>query len=118
MTKKTIIYRKDIGILNIQDEEFVYRGRRKGLGLESLTRPLEENMVVTVEPGLYFNNVSIDLWTKHPDYRQYFDMTKINQYRVIGGVRIEDTVVITRSGHENFTIAPKEINDIEAIMQQ
>jgi Xaa-Pro dipeptidase len=82
-----------------------------------LTRPLEKDMVVTVEPGLYFNNVSIDLWTSNPDYKQYFDMERINHYRVIGGVRIEDTVVITSSGYENFTIVPKEIEDIEAIMQ-
>lgn len=117
--KKTgMKYRKDIGILDIKDEEFIYRGRRKGLGLEGLNRPLEENMVVTVEPGLYFNDTSIALWTKHPNYQQYFNMDKINQYRVIGGVRIEDTVRITCSGHENFTIVPKEIDDIEAIMNQ
>lgn len=79
-----------------------------------LTRPLEENMVITVEPGLYFNDVSINAWLK--DYPDYLDLDKINQYRVIGGVRIEDTVLITKEGHENFTIVPKEINDIEAIM--
>jgi Xaa-Pro dipeptidase len=76
---------------------------------------LEENMVITVEPGLYFNEVSIQQWTSK--YETYFDFNKINQYRVIGGVRIEDTVLITKEGHENFTIVPKEIKDIEAIMK-
>ncbi|CAO3684678.1 unnamed protein product [Rhizopus stolonifer] len=93
----------DIGILS-----------RKGTSLNMLTRPLKENMVITVEPGLYFNDVSINAWLK--DYRDYLDLDKINQYRVIGGVRIEDTVLITKEGHENFTIVPKEISDIEAIM--
>lgn len=72
-------------------------------------------MVITVEPGLYFNDVSIQQWTSK--YETYFDVNKINQYRVIGGVRIEDTVLITKEGHENFTIVPKEIKDIEAIMK-
>ncbi|KAG1151785.1 hypothetical protein G6F37_003133 [Rhizopus arrhizus] len=88
---------------------------RKGQPLEQLNRPLEENMVITVEPGLYFNDVSIQQWTSK--YETYFDFNKINQYRVIGGVRIEDTVLITKEGHENFTIVPKEIKDIEAIMK-
>lgn len=74
-------------------------------------------MVVTVEPGLYFNDVSIDIWTTNPVYGRYFNMEKINQYRVIGGVRIEDTILITSDGHENFTIAPKEVPDIEALMK-
>lgn len=91
---------------------------RKGSSLLLLQRPLDENMVITVEPGLYFNDVSIDLWTTDPAYKPYFSMDKINQYRVVGGVRIEDTVLITRDGIENFTVVPKEVHDIEALMQQ
>lgn len=91
---------------------------RKGRSLDyNFNRVLEENMVVTVEPGLYFNDVSIDMWTKNPVYQHYFDMDKVNQYRVIGGVRIEDTILITADGHENFTIVPKEVEDIEALMK-
>ena len=82
----------------------------------NFTRALEENMVVTVEPGVYFNDVSIDVWTNNPAYRKYFDTDKIKKYRVIGGVRIEDTVLVTSNGIENFTIAPKEVLDIEALM--
>ncbi|KAG1121275.1 hypothetical protein G6F42_012583 [Rhizopus arrhizus] len=91
---------------------------RKGSSLLLLKRPLDENMVITVEPGLYFNDVSIDLWTTDPAYKPYFNMDKINQFRVVGGVRIEDTVLITRDGIENFTVVPKEVDDIEALMQQ
>ncbi|KAI7891395.1 peptidase M24, structural domain-containing protein [Mucor mucedo] len=100
-----------IGILTHQ----IKKGR-KGVTLD-LNRALEKDMVVTVEPGLYFNDVSIDIWTKNPAYARYFNMEKINQYRVIGGVRIEDTILITDDGHENFTIAPKEVQDIEALMK-
>lgn len=81
-----------------------------------LGRPLEENMVVTVEPGLYFNETSLKMWTTMPGFADYFDMKTIKRYWPVGGVRIEDTVVITKDGIENLTIAPKRVQDIEAIM--
>ncbi|WP_138415841.1 M24 family metallopeptidase [Aquibacillus sediminis] len=63
-----------------------------GLGLEVHEGPglsfrsnqaLEEGMVVTVEPGIYVQNV--------------------------GGCRIEDDTVITKEGNEKLTFAPKEL---------
>lgn len=64
-------------------------------------RPLEPNMVFTVEPGLY---VASD--AENVDAR----------FRGIG-VRIEDDVVVTADGHENLTAAiPKRPDDVEAWM--
>jgi Xaa-Pro aminopeptidase len=55
--------------------------------------PLQQGMVLTVEPGLYFPEKGI-------------------------GVRIEDTIVITADGCEVLTAAaPKEIDEIEALMK-
>lgn len=67
------------------------------------SRPLQEGMFLTVEPGLYFN----------PEDDSYPD-----KYKGIG-VRIEDDILITADGHENLTIGvPKEVEEIEAIRQQ
>jgi Xaa-Pro aminopeptidase len=63
-------------------------------------RTLEPGMVLTVEPGLY---VAAD------------DEEAPERFRGIG-IRIEDDVLVTESGHEVLTAAvPKKIADIEAL---
>ncbi len=65
-------------------------------------RLLEVGMVLTIEPGLYIpaNCESVD-----------------EKWRGIG-IRIEDDVVVTKEGHEVLTqAAPKEIDEIESLMQ-
>ena len=62
-------------------------------------RPLEAGMVITVEPGLY---VAADAADVPPELRGI-------------GIRIEDDVLVTASGHDVLTAScPKKIEDIEA----
>lgn len=75
-------------------------------------------MVLTVEPGLYFNDEMLDIWIQYPGYEQYFDLAVLDRYRIVGGVRIEDTIVITQDGYENLTKVPKQIHEIEALMKK
>ena len=69
--------------------------------LDGQPRPVEPGIVITVEPGLYISEAAEGV----PD-----------QYRGIG-VRIEDDVLVTPEGHRVLTAeAPKEIEEIEALM--
>ncbi len=43
-------------------------------------------------------------------------MERLNQFRKVGGVRIEDDIVITKTGYLNLTQVPKEISEIEQLM--
>ncbi|KTD57749.1 Xaa-Pro aminopeptidase [Legionella shakespearei] len=65
-------------------------------------RPLEAGMVLTVEPGLY-----ISAGTPGVDKR-WWNI----------GVRIEDDVLVTKTGHEVLTAAlPVDVDEIEALMR-
>ncbi|GAB5585713.1 hypothetical protein Unana1_00613 [Umbelopsis nana] len=81
-----------------------------------MRRKLEAGMAVTVEPGIYFCDFIIDPLLKDEATSKYFDLDKLNQYKKVGGVRIEDDIVITETGFDNLTTVPKEIHEIEALM--
>ena len=60
---------------------------------------VEEGMVFTIEPGLYFQ----------PD-----DLTVPEEFRGIG-VRIEDNILVTAEGAENLSVhIPRTVDDVEA----
>jgi Xaa-Pro dipeptidase len=44
-------------------------------------------MVLTVEPGCYFNDVIIENAYKNPEISPYLIKEKIEEYKEIGGVR-------------------------------
>ncbi|MCE3046231.1 Xaa-Pro aminopeptidase [Legionella sp. 16cNR16C] len=65
-------------------------------------RLLEPGMVLTVEPGIYISA----------------GMPGVDEKWWNIGVRIEDDILVTATGHENLTAAlPVEVDDIERLMQ-
>ncbi|MCK5760422.1 MAG: M24 family metallopeptidase, partial [Candidatus Delongbacteria bacterium] len=78
--------------------KYYYHGVSHHLGLDThdvgdRNKPLEKNNVITVEPGIYIAEKSI-------------------------GIRLENDILVTASGHENLSKAiPMEIKELEKIMQ-
>lgn len=81
-------------------------------------RDLKAGMYITIEPGLYF--IPFLLEKAYSDERQSKFLVKENldRFWTFGGVRIEDDVLVTKTGVENFSIVPRTVEEIEAWMAQ
>ena len=66
------------------------------------TRTLTENMVFTIEPGLYFIPMLLDP-LRGGGAASNFDWKLIDALIPVGGIRIEDNIRVTATGAENLT---------------
>lgn len=67
-----------------------------------LTRRLEANFVVTIEPGIYFIPMLLEQLRATTEAR-HVDWATVAQMQPYGGIRIEDDIRVTGDGHENLT---------------
>lgn len=110
------------GVERIQEPGIRYLRMRRKLqkGLLQCSLVLSDccylGYVVTVEPGCYFIDVLLEAIRKDPSQAPHVDFKVVEEYKPLGGVRIEDCVVVTDSGYENLTSAPKTIEEIEKVM--
>jgi Xaa-Pro aminopeptidase len=81
------------------------RSSHPGLRFLRTDRPLLEGMVVTIEPGIYL----IEALLTDPEQRRRFadsvDWQMADDHLGVGGVRIEDTVLVTSHGGDALTAA-------------
>jgi len=77
---------------------------------------LPAGAIVTNEPGVYFCKFILEPALKDERHKKYIDKDVLERYWQVGGVRIEDDVLITKEGYENLTDVPKTVEEMEAIM--
>ncbi|KAK0849564.1 hypothetical protein LTS02_013534 [Friedmanniomyces endolithicus] len=96
----------------------VNRVERKEVGGGHDYSILEPGMVVTVEPGLYFNSFLLNtFFLDNPTHAPFIDREVLERFMPVGGVRIEDDILITRDGYENLTSAVKGEEMLEVIRE-
>lgn len=116
--------------LDVHDMEGLgenYVGYREGLerstqlGLKSLrmAKELESGHVITVEPGCYFIPELIHKYKSEGKFKEFVNYSKLEDYLDFGGVRIEDNVLITETGHQILGEAiPKTAEEVEEVMNR
>ncbi len=67
-----------------------------------LTRTLEKDMVITIEPGLYFIDLLLDE-LREDSAGDAINWNRVDELKPFGGIRIEDDVRVLDDGIENFT---------------
>jgi Xaa-Pro dipeptidase len=94
------------------------RQRLAGPGISKLrmNRPLQAGMVLTVEPGCYFIDCLLDAAADDARQAPLLVPEVLMRFRGTGGVRLEDDVLITDAGFDNFTRCPRSCEEVEAVM--
>jgi Xaa-Pro aminopeptidase len=94
---------------NIRSTQFGLRSLRFG-------KPFVPGNVMTVEPGIYFIPQLIDMWKAEKKLASFINYDKVEKYKDFGGIRIEDDVLITKTGHKVLGVPiPKTVEEIEDI---
>ncbi len=100
--------------LGVRDASGLLPGRTKdprpSLRTLRMDLPLAAGYVVTIEPGLYFIPALLDDPARRDRFRDAVNWPLVDQHRALGGVRIEDNILVTTGAPQNLTAAiPKAL---------
>ena len=91
------------------------RSDQFGLAYLRLAKPLAPGHVVTVEPGIYMIPQLIDQWRAEGRHDEFVVWDEVESWKGLGGVRIEDDVLVTEDGYRVLgKPVPKQIDEVEA----
>ncbi|RLD87736.1 MAG: aminopeptidase P family protein [Bacteroidetes bacterium] len=100
-------------------DENTKRATTFGTAYLRLGKELKPGFVLTVEPGIYFIPDLIDQFRDEGKFTDFVNYDVLETYKDFGGIRIEDDVLVTETGHRVLgKPIPKTIAEIEATMAE
>ncbi len=89
---------EDLGETLVGYDDEIQRSTMFGYRSLRFGRRLQENFVLTVEPGIYFVPQLIEKWKREKINTDFIHFDKLESYYDFGGIRLEDDVVVTKEG--------------------
>jgi Xaa-Pro aminopeptidase len=109
---------EDLGEDLIGYDDKTKRSKQFGTAYLRFGKELQQGHVITVEPGIYFIPQLINQWEKEKKFTEYINYEKAKEYIGFGGIRIEDNILVTKTGNRVLgKPIPKTVSEIEAIMK-
>ncbi|MDT0630731.1 aminopeptidase P family protein [Rubrivirga litoralis] len=99
------------------DDE-VRRSEQFGTSFLRYGRRIDTGHVMTVEPGVYLIDALIDAWKAEGRHAEFLRYDEIDRWRGLGGVRIEDDVLVTDGAPRVLGPGiPKRPDEVEAVVR-
>jgi Xaa-Pro aminopeptidase len=109
---------EDLGENYVGYDETIQRSNIFGWRSLRMAKTLRPGHVLTIEPGIYFIPHLIDIWKKEKKFDAFINYDKVETYKNFGGIRIEDSVLITETGSRVLgPHLPKSVIEIETILK-
>jgi len=110
---------EDLGEDYVGYDDKTKRSDQFGFAYLRFAKELQPGHVLTVEPGIYFIPALIDKWKGEKKLTQFLDYERVEKYRDLGGIRIEDNVVVTEDGSRVLGKSiPKTVKELEEITSE
>jgi len=105
---------EDLGEKYVGYDADFNRSDQFGLAYLRLARRLESGFVLTVEPGIYFIPPLIEKWEAERKLTDFIRYEELKSWLDFGGIRIEDNVLVTATGHRILgSPIPKAVDELE-----
>ncbi len=97
-------------------DENTLRSTQFGLSALRLGKSLQNGMVITVEPGIYFIPELISLWKSQHKFEDFIDYNAIERAIPFGGIRLENNILVAAEGPRVLgDPIPQSISDVEEL---